>query len=501
LTGGNTSVTLEKLKKISLRAKLSAYSILLVLGVVSSVGLSFDFAERRYLSQRFQQSQQESVQFLVQIGREALSSRNPPLLASYLALLRRSRALTYAMVLDEKGRVAAHTNTILSGQRPTDSVTLKSLEAGTLLEQQTPAGDDVVVDLAMPILQEGRRLGTARVGYSRRAIAILVNGALQAARRRIIVSGAISLAVGVVIAVLLALLLVQPIRHLRDGAHRIGEGALDHRIRITSRDELGELAHEFNVMAAKLQEVANLKQDFVSNVTHELRSPLTSLRGYVEFLLRGSAGPLNDEQRDYLMVVKNNSVRLARFIDNLLDVAKIESRKIELHPEKVRPQDIAREMEAVFRPMAQEKEIAYISVVPPDIPPLRADADKLGEIFTNLLSNAFKFTPDKGRVEFSVNEEGENLHFRVADSGDGIPAGSLENVFNKFEQVKPTRGLARKTKGTGLGLTIVRGFVEAHGGRVWMESEEGRGSTAHVVLPKGPAAPSPAKAEGAEIGS
>jgi signal transduction histidine kinase len=238
-------------------------------------------------------------------------------------------------------------------------------------------------------------------------------------------------------------------------------------------------------MAAKLQELDQLKQDFVSNVTHELRSPLTSLRGYVEFLLRGSAGPLNEEQKDFLMVVKNNAVRLARFIDNLLDVAKIESRKIELHPELVRPQDLAREMEVVFRPMAQEKSIVFQSDVPPALAPFWADSDKVVEIFTNLLSNAFKFTPDNGCVRFSVREEGGFLHFCVSDSGSGIPAEALKNIFNKFEQVKPTRGLARKTKGTGLGLTIVKGFVEAHGGRVWMESEEGRGSTAHVVLPRG----------------
>lgn len=456
-----------------------------MLGVVSSVGVSLYMAERRYLQERFKQSQKESAQFLVQIGRESLINRNTPLLTSYLSLLRRSNALSYALVMDGRGRVVAHTNPALTGQRPSDSATLRALEAGSLLEQELVTANDEVVELALPILAEGVKLGTARVGYSQRAIAALVNTALQAARKRIVISGALSMAVGISIAMVLAWLLVRPIRLLRDGAHRIGEGALDHRIRITSRDELGELANEFNVMAAKLQELDQLKQDFVSNVTHELRSPLTSLRGYVEFLLRGSAGPLNEEQKDFLMVIKNNSVRLARFIDNLLDVAKIESRKIELHPELVSLQELAREMEVVFRPMAQEKSINFQTNVPPTLGPLWADADKVVEIFTNLLSNAFKFTPDHGRVGLTVREESGMYHFEVADTGPGIPADSIKNIFNKFEQVKPTQGLARKTKGTGLGLTIAKGFVEAHGGRVWMESEEGRGSTAHVILPRG----------------
>jgi signal transduction histidine kinase len=320
------------------------------------------------------------------------------------------------------------------------------------------------------------------VGYSRTSMAQLVDQALEAARQRIFFAALVALGFGIVVAVGLAVLLARPIGLLRDGAHKIGEGNLHHRIRITTRDELGELAQEFNVMAARLQEVDRLKQDFVSNVTHELRSPLTSLRGYVELLLKESAGPLTSEQREFLIVVKNNSVRLARFIDNLLDVAKIEAGKIELHPERVLLQDLALEMSVVFRPMAQEKKIDFRIAIDPHLPPLWADADKMLEIFTNLLSNAFKFTPPAGQVALLAATENDHLHVRVTDTGIGIPPDALATVFNKFEQVKPTTGLARKTKGSGLGLTIVKGFVEAHGGRVWIESEQGRGTTVHVLL-------------------
>ncbi|MBL0057657.1 MAG: HAMP domain-containing protein [Elusimicrobia bacterium] len=469
------------MKRIPLRTKLVLHSAFLVLGAVASVGVSLFISERHYLVRRFDQTQEDNVNSLVQIRRESVAANNDQLLASYLSLLRRSRALSYAMVLDEGGRVVAHTNPAFVDQKLTDPVSLRAAETRGLLRQQTGLTDDVV-DLALPILKGTRRLGVARVGYSRTSMAQLVDQALEAARQRIFLAALAALGFGIVVAVGLAVLLARPIGLLRDGAHKIGEGNLDHRIRITTRDELGELAQEFNVMAARLQELDRLKQDFVSNVTHELRSPLTSLRGYVELLLKESAGPVTAEQREFLIVVKKNSVRLARFIDNLLDVAKIESGKIELHQERVLLQDLALEMSVVFRPMAQEKNINFHIGIDPHLPPLWADADKLLEVITNLLSNAFKFTPLEGQVALLAAAENNQIHLRVTDTGIGIPAEALASVFNKFEQVKPTTGLARKTKGSGLGLTLVKGFVEAHGGRVWIESEQDRGTTVHVVL-------------------
>jgi signal transduction histidine kinase len=358
------------LKKITLRAKLSFLSSLLVLVVAVGVGISFYLSERRYLLESFQRSQLESAQHLAQIAREGLLQNNDQLINGYLTLIRRSPALSYALVMDSVGRVWAHSNNVQLGERPTDPVSQAALGSGDLLRQEIDSAGDRVVDLALPIFQKGRRLGTARVGYSRSAMGRMVDDALQAAWRRIALATLVALLVGLALALFVAALLARPIRTLRDGAHRIGEGDLGHRLPITSRDELGELAQEFNIMAAKLQELDQLKQDFVSNVTHELRSPLTSLRGYVEFLLRESAGPLNEEQRDCLIVVKNNAVRLARFIDNLLDIAKIEARKVELHPEAVAVDGLAKELEVIFRPQCEEKKISFSAHIPRNLPPL-----------------------------------------------------------------------------------------------------------------------------------
>jgi K+-sensing histidine kinase KdpD len=204
-------------------------------------------------------------------------------------------------------------------------------------------------------------------------------------------------------------------------------------------------------MAAKLQELDQLKQDFVSNVTHELRSPLTSLRGYVEFLLRGSAGPLNEEQKEYLIVVKNNALRLARFIDNLLDVAKIEAGKLELHREPVDIADLGEGNANRFPAHGPGKKVAFSTDIPADLPPVLADPDKLSEVFTNLLSNAFKFTEESGRIDLAAARENEFVHLRFHRQRHGnSPRGPGE----RFQQIRtgethPGPGAENQRDGVG----------------------------------------------------
>jgi signal transduction histidine kinase len=239
-------------------------------------------------------------------------------------------------------------------------------------------------------------------------------------------------------------------------------------------------------MGDKLAEVDRMKQDFVSNVTHELRSPLTSLRGYTDLLLKGTAGELNTLQKDYVSVVKNNSVRLGRFIDNLLDVAKIEAHKLKLAPEPTDVFEIAHEMEVLFKPQLDEKKIKFLNGVPRSMGKAYVDKDKFAEVLINLTSNAIKFTPENGHIRIAAQERGDMILVGVEDSGVGIPANMKDKVFNKFEQVKRTEGLARSQKGTGLGLTIVKGIIEAGGGKIWVESpgSSGKGTTFFFTVPK-----------------
>jgi signal transduction histidine kinase len=229
-----------------------------------------------------------------------------------------------------------------------------------------------------------------------------------------------------------------------------------------------------------------MKHDFVANVTHELRSPLTSIRGYIDLLLQGDGGNVTDLQKDYLSIVKNSAVRLGRFIDNLLDVAKIEAQKLKLSPESVNIKDAAHEMEVLFKPQLDEKKIQFKNAVSASLAPAFADKDKLSEILINLTSNAIKFTPENGAVEIQATEGPNYIEVSVHDTGGGIPPEKAEKLFSKFEQVKENQGLARQHKGTGLGLTIAKGIVEAHGGRIWIKSPapSGAGTAFYFTVPK-----------------
>jgi signal transduction histidine kinase len=247
------------------------------------------------------------------------------------------------------------------------------------------------------------------------------------------------------------------------------------------------LADEFNLMAAKLNELDQMKQDFVSNVTHELRSPLTSIRGYLELLANDPENPPSDLQKDYLSVIKNSAVRLSRFIDNLLDVAKIESQKLKLTPEILDLHVAAHEMEVLFKPQVNDKRITFRNTVLKTAPKVVVDKDKFAEILINLISNAIKFTPENGTVIIEASEGPNYVEVRVQDSGVGIPKEMIGKLFNKFEQVKSTQGLARNQKGTGLGLAIVKGIVEAHGGKIWITSpapNATKGTVFHFTVPK-----------------
>lgn len=470
--------------RLSLRAKFSVFTSLLVLAVVSGVSLFLLVAERGHLRARMQESQDELIRGLAQIGKESIQANDDLLLLNYIKLVSRSEAVRYAMVMDVQGKIVVHTDGSRIGMVVNDSVGVKALQAMGRFRQTfvSPEGEPGL-EFALPIEVGYQRVGTARIGYSQRVSDRIVQQTLAAARRRIIGVAAVSLVFGVSGAWVLAYVMSRPIQALRAGARLIGQGKLDHRLVIKSRDELGGLAQEFNLMAERLGELDKMKQDFVSKVTHELRSPLTSIRGYLDFLIHRDAGALVPKQEQYLLIIKNNAIRLGRFVDNLLDVAKIEAHRMELSREPIDLHRMAHEMGVLFRPQCEAKTIQLITDIPTGIPPAWADADRLDEIFTNLLSNAIKFTPAGGRITMRVEPKGALLEVVIQDTGDGIPPEALPKIFDKFEQVRTGKRSPVQVKGTGLGLTIVKGLVEAHGGTIWAESEVGRGSAFHFTLP------------------
>jgi signal transduction histidine kinase len=202
--------------------------------------------------------------------------------------------------------------------------------------------------------------------------------------------------------------------------------------------------------------------------------------------LRGKAGPLNKKLIEYLTIVKNNTSRLGMFINDILDLAKIEAKRFELGKEALELSPFIEEMVTFFQPQAEEGKIQLEAAVPTSISLVSADSDKLRQVFTNLLSNAFKFTPEGGKITIEAKNAGSGnfVEIAVKDTGVGIAREDVQKVFDKFQQIKSSGGKVKIVKGTGLGLAIVRGIVEAHGGRIRVESELNKGSNFIFTLPK-----------------
>jgi len=248
------------------------------------------------------------------------------------------------------------------------------------------------------------------------------------------------------------------------------------------RDQLAAKNLELATTNVELRRLDEMKSVFVSVAAHELRTPLAPILGYVEMFLDGDFGPLTDRQRERLEVMDRNVRRLLEITDNLLDVTRIEAERVELI---LRPADLLALVETVlaeYRPQLEAKAQRLTLHAHSDLPPVLCDDTRAAQIIGNLLSNASKYTPDGGLIEVSLAlaEEQGFLQVSVADNGVGIAAEDQEKVFERFFRAESAA--LTQAGGTGLGLYITRSLVEMHGGRIWFESELGKGSTFHVTF-------------------
>jgi PAS domain S-box-containing protein len=232
----------------------------------------------------------------------------------------------------------------------------------------------------------------------------------------------------------------------------------------------------------RLKELDKMKSDFVSNVSHELRTPLTSIKGSVDNMLDGLTGALNEKQIRYLSRIKSNTDRLSRLINDLLDLSRIESGRVEVRPTTFSVTVLAAEVAEQLKHLATEK-LIRIEVPSADLgTTVWADRDKVIQILINLIGNAVKFTPHDGKVTVALEKNDDDfVQIAVSDTGPGILSEETSKIFSKFYQVANVAN--QKPKGSGLGLAISKALVEMHGGKIWVESEVGRGSTFYFTLP------------------
>jgi PAS domain S-box-containing protein len=259
-----------------------------------------------------------------------------------------------------------------------------------------------------------------------------------------------------------------------------------------AEQEREDFTRALEVRNERLLELDRLKDEFVALVSHELRTPLTSIRGYLELVIDGEAGPVTDDQRQFLGVVERNANRLLDLVGDLLFLAQIEAGKLSLEVGAVDLAAVAADSVETNRPLAEEKGITLTLATSP-LPLLAGDRARLGQLLDNLVSNAIKFTPEGGRVDVRASSSWGTAVVEVRDTGMGIAAEEQEHVFERF--FRTSRATEQAIQGTGLGLAISKAIVQAHGGRITLASTEGEGATFRVTVPIRAATPAPAEQE------
>jgi signal transduction histidine kinase len=252
---------------------------------------------------------------------------------------------------------------------------------------------------------------------------------------------------------------------------------------------LMDFADQLEKANQELRRIDSMKSEFVSIASHELRTPLAAIKNAVQLILKGTTGKINENQAKFLSMAERNINRLTNILNDLLNLSRIESGRIELKFENTGLKGIIEQTASSLRPHADGKSIQIDAEISEQLPPVYGDPEKIEQILTNLIGNAVKFTPDGGRIlitaqPLSHDEKGgygNRVAVSVKDTGIGIPSEHLDAIFEKFHQVEGS--LQRSVSGTGLGLAITKGLVEAHQGKIWVESEVGKGSTFTFTLP------------------
>jgi signal transduction histidine kinase len=322
-------------------------------------------------------------------------------------------------------------------------------------------------------------------------------------RTLIIMAGfvASSIALAALLGFVISWSFILPVQEAHGFVTQVAKGNFEARMNVPNRDEFGALADRMNQMSGelrtlyanqqqaarelqslneRLQQASNAKSEFLANMSHELRTPMNAILGFVEMLLDDIYGEIPPQLKEPLMDVQVNGKHLLNLINDVLDLSKIEAGRMELALAEYSVQDIVDTLKSSLHSLAREKGLEFVAAAQENIPLACGDGKRITQCLTNLAGNALKFTK-QGRVEVWVERKRDLLQYRVSDTGIGIPKDQIENVFAEFRQVDAT--ITREFGGTGLGLSITKKFVEMHGGRIWVESELGKGSTFFFEIP------------------
>lgn len=299
--------------------------------------------------------------------------------------------------------------------------------------------------------------------------------------RYFLFSTIVAILFSIILVYIFSLRISKPLKKINNTARIIAGGEFGKRLDIKSNDEIGELAKSFNQMITDLENVEEMRKGFIANVSHELRTPMTSVRGFIEGILDGTIPP--EKQNDYLKIVRDETNRLNRLVNNLLDLAKMEAGEMKLSLRNFNINELIRCSIIKMEKMIVEKNIDIEADFDEEELYVKADPDAIERVIINLVHNAVKFSPESGFIIIRTYTQKDKVYVYVQDNGPGIEKEELNNIWQRFYKSDKSRGIDKS--GTGLGLAIVRNIINEHQQEIWVESEPGKGSKFIFTLEKG----------------
>lgn len=245
------------------------------------------------------------------------------------------------------------------------------------------------------------------------------------------------------------------------------------------RDSYTKLENAF----AELKESSDIKSEFLTTVSHELRTPLTVINTYLELFENAKLGELNEAQQEKLKILRTQTSNMMEIVDDILDTSRLETKKFKLNRYPVKLENIAKRVIEELSKLAELKEHTLTLKIHSNLPNIIGDGERIRQVFNNLLSNAIRYTPNKGKIEIEIKNEDDHILTIVSDTGVGIPKHEIKKIFEKF-YIGGGQSLSREAGRLGLGLSITKGVIEAHGGKIWVESTPGKGSRFYFTIPK-----------------
>ncbi|MBO8128339.1 MAG: HAMP domain-containing protein [Peptococcaceae bacterium] len=384
------------------------------------------------------------------------------------------------LVVDREGFVVGHGPGMrgpMINRRMTPADLGDVLEGKVVTQQRYyPQFDRTMLAVAVPI-QSGTYVTGAVLLFT--PVADL-SATIAAVQRLTLYGAGIAVILATILGYWLSRSISRPIREMSNVSLAVARGQFDRRVQVHSEDELGRLARNFNRMAANLAKLEKTRRDFIANVSHELRTPLTSIQGFLEALKDG-VFPEGPSRERYLEAAHRDTLRLKRLINDLLDLASLQAGKTGWELHAIEPAELVHRVSARLKPQLDQHRLKLRHNIPENLPPVLGNEDRIEQVLTNLISNAIRFSPAEGTITIAAVSKSDTVEISVADEGPGIPPEEQPHIWERFHRVEKSR--ARDLGGTGLGLAIVKEIVEAHGGRVWVESEPGKGSIFSFTIP------------------